>query len=208
MKSLDSADKLINSALCPQGKERASSLFGDLIVKKAKEYDSSFTVDKNIRPVLDALALYFTTDESFENTGSLKKGIFLSGNVGAGKTLLMRAIFGCLKDRTTLISTNRIVSDYLKNGIASIDTLTEKKSAICFDDLGAELKSSKHMGTEMNVMEYIISERYQNGIPYYMTFFTSNLDASGVELMYGTRVRSRLREMCNFLVLGGGDRRR
>jgi len=71
--------------------------------------------------------------------------------------------------------------------------------SFCFDDLGAE-HPIKYYGNECNVMAEILLSRYdlfvRNGI---LTHITTNLSASELELLYGSRVRSRLREMFNLV---------
>jgi len=58
-------------------------------------------------------------------------------------------------------------------------------------------------------MADILLKRYDFFIMYGMkTFITTNYNADDIELNYGDRLRSRLREMCNDLVYEGKDRRR
>ncbi|MGV8830202.1 MAG: ATPase, partial [Breznakibacter sp.] len=69
----------------------------------------------------------------------------------------------------------------------------------CFDDLGTEL-TLKHFGQECNVMTEILSSRYEHYIHNDMiTHITTNLNADEIEEVYGLRVRSRLRQMCNLI---------
>lgn len=78
----------------------------------------------------------------------------------------------------------------------------------CFDDFGAE-GDAYHYGNKVNVMEEILQDRYEAFGRYGMrTYITTNLNEEEIEGAYGTRVISRLREMCNFLVLKGQDRRK
>lgn len=179
---------------------------------KAKEYEPEFVLDDHFKEILAALNLFFWRDPEFETKGygSLKKGLFITGNVGVGKTLLMRLFIVNPTAILKIISTNRVADVYQECGI---DRLLDEYARphnpghICFDDLGAERIGVKHMGNEINVMEQIILTRYDIK-KHCLTHFTSNLDANQIEAMYGTRVRSRLREMVNFFEFGGTDRRK
>ncbi len=51
--------------------------------------------------------------------------------------------------------------------------------------------------------------RYDIGVmPFWYTHVTTNLSGDQIEENYGTRVRSRMREMFNMIILPGEDRRK
>jgi len=59
---------------------------------------------------------------------------------------------------------------------------------------------SNFFGNNVNVMREIILSRYDLFIAKgTITHFTSNLTANGIMEMYGSEVRSRIREMCNII---------
>ena len=69
----------------------------------------------------------------------------------------------------------------------------------CFDDLGTE-SDAKRYGNDCNVMAEVLLDRYDQFIRRGMiTHLTTNLNAEALEDLYGDRVRSRLREMCNLI---------
>jgi DNA replication protein DnaC len=183
------------------------------IIHTAKTLEPNFIMDEHFKTLIKAFSLYFWQDEAFEKEGygSLQKGIFLTGNVGRGKTFLMNLFRINTRRQLKIISTNRVADTYQENGAEGlISTYADHHHYLihfCFDDLGAERTSVKHMGNELNPMERLILERYDHK-KHYLTHFTSNLDAAQIEALYGTRVRSRLREMVNFFELGGDDRRK
>jgi DNA replication protein DnaC len=75
----------------------------------------------------------------------------------------------------------------------------------CFDDLGAE-QSLKYYGNECNVMGEILLSRYDLFISQKMiTHITTNLSAQEIENMYGSRVRSRLREAFNLIAFSSSS---
>jgi DNA replication protein DnaC len=80
---------------------------------------------------------------------------------------------------------------------------------ICFQDLGSESeqRETMFMGTRTKVMQTIIQER--SDARGNITFFSSNnsiTDSDTLEL-YGDRIVSRLKKMCNYFELKGKDRR-
>jgi DNA replication protein DnaC len=70
----------------------------------------------------------------------------------------------------------------------------------CFGDLGTE-DEKKNFGNSMNVMEHIIFQRYENKLPFNLTHITTNLNGTEIENFYGLRIRDRIREMFNIMVL-------
>jgi DNA replication protein DnaC len=179
----------------------------------------------------NALAWYFLGRSKFENldpTFSLKKGLFLQGNTGLGKSLSMKIMQSFAGETNKNKSfrfflTTDVVSDYsmygeqslLKHGKHSfrrnrINGALQKDCpiAICYDDLGSEQKVASYYGNEKQVMNEIILKRYDLFISHgLITHFTSNYDGDAIAEYYGERILSRIREMCNEIVVEGQDRR-
>jgi DNA replication protein DnaC len=191
---------------------------------KAAQKGIPFRIDGDNHAVIKALCQYFTGDPSFEKTDdgySLKKGIMLCGPVGTGKTTIMK-LFRANQRRSFQWITCRELADRFKkdgeellhvwsnpiNVPAHIDTFWQNQLGACFDDLGTE-GTKKHYGDAVNVMADILLNRYDQAvIPFHYTHITTNLTSDEIEQYYGSRVRSRMREMFNMLVLGGEDRRK
>jgi energy-coupling factor transporter ATP-binding protein EcfA2 len=138
---------------------------------------------------------------------SFRKGILLSGPVGCGKTSLMNILrlFQKPEDRYNLIPCRDISFEFIQEGYSIIHKYSKLsfKNCIprtwCFDDLGTE-NNLKYYGNECNVMAEILLSRYDLFISSHMlTHLTTNLSSSEIEEIYGTRVRSRLREMFNLI---------
>ena len=93
---------------------------------------------------------------------------------------------------------SQVLMQFGRNYVDFVDHNTIYQS-YCFDDLGTE-DEVKHYGTQTNVLGQIILMRYElfQGRQV-LTHFTSNLTAVQIEKYYGDRVRSRLREMCNWI---------
>lgn len=182
----------------------------------------NFVLDDSNTKVLEWLCLYFTGSKDFEKIDpsyKLSKGLLLVGNVGCGKTTIMRLFASNQKASYNVIGCNKVADMYAELGPellhrysdftqvpTSLDTFYQNKVGICFDDLGTE-SLKKHYGDSANTMEQIILNRYANALPFDYTHFTSNLSSEEIEERYGTRVRSRMREMLNLIELPGNDRR-
>lgn len=137
---------------------------------------------------------------------SRKNGLLIMGQVGCGKSTLMRAF----KETCRIL---RLADIQLENAsviankvMSNTDAVIEYGNAknLIIDDLGKEQTNVSNYGNTIQVMSEIISIRYDKQLP---TFITSNLIMSK-ELnpftKYGTRTADRLREMCGFITIEKG----
>lgn len=160
---------------------------------------------------------------------SLDKGIILMGNVGSGKTILMD-IFKNVFGGFGIVTCRQIAAKYTDEGHQSLaiygrdavqeNTKWKYSHGIAqrtengtihynklFDDLGAE-GDAAYYANKINVIGEVIQDRYETFCKYpnLVTHFTTNLTIEEIESNYGTRVVSRLHQMCNFIKLGGTSR--
>lgn len=201
-----------------------------IIEQIGSQFTHSFKLTDNDLEIYKSLILYFHGCPEFKKIKSeysLKKGLIVRGGIGTGKTTLFKVLRiyyqKYLKNQPFhLLSTTSIVDNFINNGVIvlppqgiqsfvrSVDGIPDFKQPIikCYDDLGVEPKSANHFGNSRNVMADIILKRYDLFMKYGMrTFISTNLTPSQIENLYGKRVRSRLREMCNQIFYGGEDRR-
>jgi len=80
------------------------------------------------------------------------------------------------------------------------DSLVDPEKLLILDDLGAE-RDSDFLAEQL---EAAIVRRYDEQLP---VLITTNLDPEGIKARYGTRVFSRLWQMCRVVHLTGPDRR-
>ena len=174
--------------------------------------NNEFIIDDDNRYAIEKIVLYMNQNPKFK--GSLDKGLMIRGPVGAGKTLLfkgMQSVYSFLGNNIlSIIDTYDVAARYLKTGP---DIFYDEKyrcniilcltDNLIFDDIGVE-PVVKYMGSEANVMAEIIYRRYKSRL---ITHFSSNLDSKILKEIYGERIVSRLKEMCNNLILKGNDRR-
>lgn len=168
--------------------------------KLAKKIIPEFEINDFNENVYKQLVTYFSDLHS-------KKGLFLQGNVGCGKTTLMRIFSQNQKCSYKIVSCREVVNDFQVKGADSIieysngietgtNPFGQRYYGYCFDDLGTE-RESKHYGNTSNVLEDILLNRYDkmNLSTYTVTHVTTNLSFKQIEEMYGKRVLSRIKEM-------------
>jgi len=174
-----------------------------------KLYHPGFKVIADDYEIIYKLLVYILQD----NTGaekhnlSFRKGILLSGPVGCGKTSLMNIIRHLQppENRFIMKPCRDISFEFIQEGYGTIHKYSKQafKNDIprtyCFDDLGTE-NSLKYFGNECNVLAEILLSRYDLFVSRHMlTHLTTNLNSSEIEEIYGTRIRSRLREQFNLI---------
>jgi len=178
--------------------------------EKGKElYGNDFKIHENDHSIILKLIAYFLKDEQmcFRYGINLNKGILLCGPIGCGKT----SIISLMKHLTPVghkffVKPCRDISfEFIQEGYEIIHKYSKDKRSqsgpktICFDDLGTE-SNLKYFGNECNVMAEILLSRYELFTTRKLhTHITTNLSASEIEQVYGNRVRSRLRQLCNLV---------
>lgn len=193
-------------------------------------FNKKFIFDDNNLVLIKKLSEYFTNSPDFElGDYSLNKGIMLMGNVGTGKTEIMKFFQKNKKQCFTMKTCREIADDYLvyKENIEEVyatpiekplhdpSVFFQKYIGFCYDDLGTE-EIKNAFGNKKNVMADLLMYIYdrpnytEDGKKDYSKYhITTNLSsAKELEDRYGTRVVSRLLEMFNDFTLIGNDRRK
>jgi DNA replication protein DnaC len=195
--------------------------YWEALLRTRSQKGTPFQITEWNKDVLMALCLYFAGDKRFEEKGesfSLEKGIMISGNPGTGKSHLMDFFKKNPHQSYTIITCKTVAENYRtgwkRDDMEALDYYSramkapaghawdQKELGFCFSDLGTE-DEKKNFGNSQNVMEHIIFQRYEGHLPFNQTHFTTNLNPQEVEDYYGLRIRDRLKEMCNKLVLDG-----
>ncbi len=169
-------------------------------------FGKNFRIYKEDEPLLFKLCCYFIQDHySCAQMGiDTNKGLLLSGPVGCGKTSLMKLLPYLAPHKTNyeIIPTRNIVFSFNASGFEVLEKYNQTKN-YCFDDLGVEPTGS-HYAKECNVLGEILLSRYElfchpERSRRILTHITTNLNAEELEKRYGSRARSRLREMFNLI---------
>ncbi|GAG22561.1 unnamed protein product, partial [marine sediment metagenome] len=149
----------------------------------AMKFIEDIQLDRDNRNAWTELIKYAFADESCEY--DLNNAIGIIGQTGTGKTKTMQILkeFIAIDDIRYLlngkmgrfsfktVSAKLITGEYSTKGYTAIDKYCNM-GCLCIDDLGSENLSTKHYGTEINVIEEIIENRYIKGM---ITHFTSNI---------------------------------
>lgn len=201
--------------------EPTIELLKSLYLSRKDQYGNKFILDNYSEPVFDKLAKYFTKSKDCELNPD--KGIMLAGPVGCGKTEIMDFFKYNFYDSFIVVSCRDLTYSYSKLGDEAIKRYNglipfvdvhlsygQNKVGVCFDDMGTE-DDRKNYGNESNVMADVMLNRYDNKRNLIRkTHITTNLTTDEMEARYGSRVRSRMREMFNLVVFDpiSADRRK
>lgn len=189
--------------------------------KKGKEqYGQHFKIYEEDKALLRRLLCYFfkDTQTAIQLNINLNKGILLTGPVGCGKTTLISLMrfFEPTQNRFIVKSCRDVSFEFIKDGYDTVHKYSNRSfqnhepKIYCFDDLGTE-NNLKYFGNECNIMAEVLLSRYDLFITRKLvTHITTNLSASEIEVAYGNRIRSRMREMFNlfFFVKESIDKRK
>jgi len=196
----------------------------EYITRRGEEITPAFFIAQDQREFyLNAFAYFRGEERVFD----IRKGLLITGTVGTGKTTAMQ-ILRLMGKPFKIVSTREVIRDYMinPNPAKTLDTYGRKsyKSLnsigegsidlsrpihLCFDDIGNENVNVKNFGNDQNIMEEILTDRYNEWKKTGMkTYGTSNLTAAQIEDAYGLRVRDRIKEMMNFVTLTGESKRK
>ncbi len=178
------------------------TLIGANSYLKSSRMKDIYTTDKNRFTCIKWL------NNFIKNYPKAKKGLYLSGNFGCGKSYLISAMFNELAKRnikSVIIFWPHFLSE-LKgsfNGDGNFNylmNLVEKTPLLLIDDIGAE--NLTDWGRD-EILCPILNSRMEAGLP---TFFTSNLDQkmleehlstskSGVDKLKAKRIMERINQV-------------
>lgn len=142
-----------------------------------------------------------------ENMRESRRGLYIHGDVGTGKTHIAYAINDFLKVQTRFHNTTELIFD-IKRDFDRLsydkmrwdERLSDHKGMLILDDIGAE-RMTDYVA---EVFYLIINKRYNDMLPI---IFTSNLSVGELAERVGDRTASRIIEMCDVVKLEGEDRR-
>lgn len=193
-----------------------------------------FVIDEQNRFVYENLIRYVIGDRECKcldpETKNIipanhKKGIFLCGPCGSGKSMAMRVMSYYARGKGIIVGMydayerkahkififgRQVRVDQICDQFAETGKIRQYKDEriLTIDDLGAEQMETLYMGNRVNLMRQLIEYRGDNIDQ--ITSFTSNLPMLHPQMVerYGDRAVSRLKAMCNYYELKGEDRRK
>jgi len=198
---------------------RAKNVF----MKVAHEHFAGYVVDdENREAIVKSLVYLLGGNEQFPDLDP-EKGLLLVGNIGCGKSMLMeilknmmpyKHLLGIKGKGFRIVKAADISDEYMLGSKGEqygelFHNGKIKSFALCIDDLGFESIKIMTYGNEIIPMAHVLNKRCtvfeRNGD---VTHITTNLSPGEIEVIYGDRIRDRLRKMCNVITLGGVSRRR
>lgn len=189
--------------------EQGKAIVQDIIRRRMEKQKRSFIFrdeGSNIQKWLKELTLYFCGQPGKLNPN---KGLFIFGSVGTGKTMLIEVFQEFCERLDTLgyeIKNMRLMTNEVsKGGIKALDKYMHGMQ--CFDDVGAE-KDTVHYGTPISPFEELINELDTKfNKTGKVAIATSNLMPQELASRYCERTASRCKQMFNFILLKGADKR-
>lgn len=194
------------------------------IMEIARQYEPKFKLNDHNKTVLRLFLLYFTGNPNFITElkeqrgveGNLDKGIMLIGGVGTGKSLMFKIFRKYTRD---VINTNSfldrsaidIIDSVNVNGVKVLEeynhNIVDKiaRPIRCYvDDIASKNELVNNYGTPINVIEQLLSIRYNIFARYgTLTHVSSNKFPAEMKELYDTRIIDRMKEMFNIIELGG-----
>lgn len=149
--------------------------------------------------------------------GDPHKGLYVYGNVGTGKSILLdvcRVLCRVYKlsikagDQVHPLAWRTFRADDICDQVSADGDLRQYKDEICLciQDLGNEPQEVLYMGNRRRVLRSVLEAR--GDMFDRLTLISSNFRPEKLGDVYGPRVKSRIQQMCNFIYLGGQDRRK
>lgn len=180
--------------------------------------------DRNIR-LLAELYIWVWSSMGRMPPGKLDpdKGILLWGDIGTGKTTIIKGLqkylatinrlaYGC-NNRSICLeirSAAEVALRYAAEGMKALARWTELEQAthLAIDEIGREQISS-HFGTPCNTVQTVLQLRYELRHRV-LTLGTTNIDMTSDEFSdrYGSYIFDRTKEMFNVVCIPGHSRRK
>ena len=163
----------------------------------AKNKKTKYQITKQNEYIIKELYLYLIGSQEFK--GDLFKGIYISGNNGTGKTILIKGIIKVIQDFSIKIITHlhsKQVAGYLKEkGDNHLKT-----RPLYIEDIGKEEVKINDFGTVKMPIIDLFSTRYEYGA---WTFCCCNYKLETIEKKYTKTISDRFKDIFNFFELTG-----
>lgn len=177
----------------------------------------TFVIEPGTRDVINSIFAWVWKYDAWNKCSlDYKKGLFLYGPIGTGKSTILRGLQGYMKTikKRNLLADDRIgfywrsasklANYYVSSGQERL--LQWCDDNLLIDEFGREPLPAKYYGNELNVIQFILQMRYDNR-ENCVTHITSNLMLSDITPMYGDYISDRFIEMFNIIEWSGESKR-
>jgi DNA replication protein DnaC len=177
-------------------------------ILKRRNESNQFEICQHTSKVLKSVYAWLNCEETI----NFNRGLFIAGNYGCGKSLMLESFYKVYKEiakNTQLLkSPSYWKSDELQKHIEEkgfSDALT--KFPLFIDEIGREPLIIKNYGNDNKPMVELILKRWDNGA---LTFCTSNfkIETLGKNDKYGEMIGDRFKQMFNFIEFKGESKRK
>lgn len=162
------------------------------------QYVDAVKYHPTTRPAIERVLQYIVKQEA-EPPLSIRRGMLLVGNVGGGKTFLMRTALQMVAGRPghfrfpSAMDYANECYDQVTKGLLYQASRSEPEFGL--DDIGRE-PTGKRFGLDFNPVAELIEVRYEQWLyRKWKTHFTTNLNDDQLAVKYGPRAISRLLQM-------------
>lgn len=168
-------------------------------------YGKKLIVNEFNKKLITSLCFFCSEDARFveELKFNPAKGLWVFGNVGVGKTYLVKCLSDNLLNPIAITSMIEITAQVKDSGDYNLPT--SKK--IYIDDVGTEEPLVNHYGTKITFFKTFIESTYLEQMTFSNLIVSTNLSFDDIERIYGFRVRSRIKDMFNIIYVDGTDMR-
>lgn len=199
----------LKPALAEKQKEE-ESITKKIFLQLLKKQFPNFCINGNNRAVINNLYRWCLRDT--EGKFNPRKGLWIYGNIGTGKSTIMKAILEFMQKYwlidcgericTNWMSAPAFCGNYADFGFSAFDEIPTG-----IDELGTESMPTNYRGNKLNVIAYIISSMSErcNGVPM---IITTNLSFSDVKNCYGARAVDRIGVLFNLVEMKGDSWRK
>lgn len=168
-------------------KDRARAMIWNVILKSGFEEITS-----------DQVACIKTFVSLLDENGRMRRGLYIFGQPGNGKTTIARifsTVLYFLNHEPRMISAVDLVLR-CQNDTKVVSEFGSHKGAVIIDDIGVSGWTVRSYGNEIPVMDYLLMLRYERFISGKCpTIITSNVPFSKLADMVSVQVYDRLEEM-------------
>lgn len=195
------------------------------LIKSFNYVSPGFVIDDRNKRLIAEIYTWVWARLGRMESGKLdpNKGLLLWGEIGTGKTTIIKGLqrYLAMINQLCYGSNNRsmcieiksaaeISLHYASEGMKALERWTERKQAghLAIDEIGRE-EISTHFGTTCNTIQTLLQLRYEQRHSI-LTLGTTNINMISDEFAnrYGSYIQDRVKEMFNVIRVGGDSRRK